>query len=429
MSSPLVLVKGMGAITTLAALADLGKNIGTQNWTASGFTDMAMDLAPLAIRLKTAYATGQLKLSATILEITLEAVSLLQQLNGIGEPVTGDAFSAGKSKLDQIIDNLKSASPDDGWEGGAADNYGAQDITLKDVLKKIADADQQMAATLNTQALEVFWVRNTISGIRVVVVATLVAVINYLKVEATAAMVARASPSPQVQAAGLARFLAACQTARNWQIGVSLWAIGGGLTAVCYLIGRAREVHEPNVDRATAEYEQAAYDAGLLGLAGTSTAAGAPVTSGSTVSGLPEMSGTMSGAPGTSRSAGAVRSAGDERSKEIDVDVSDPDRDSQAIEPLFPELVAHEAMPSPAASSVPAFGRQAQMSGQAASVSGNPSKRSTQAAATAEQVAAAGEAEGAGAAAGTEAGEQAPITAATPGDTQAHEPSPVQRNL
>ena len=405
------------------SLANIAKNAGAMyknasehNWTfatiASG-ADTVADLAPFYARYKLAEAAGEFVPTTFVLEIALQLVLLVEQLNGIGNPDTGGAFNDGRSKINQIAQNLDQAVPNEGFMGTAGSAYGTQNEDLKQALKLIAEADQTIAEVLKEQAFLVDMARNGLAGGRIILAAALVWLVNYIIVNASWIF----SP-PGV------RFV------KNVQYGIAIPVLGGVVACVEEQI-RHGFLYADKVQSATDKYNEAKAKAPKPKT--TLTAPPAYGASGSTVSSFSEISDSMSGpsglagAPTASRSAGAVRYPGDR-----------PAEDSDKPEHLDPgdmnfESVASEATPSPAtstpASTVPAFGRPAQMSGQGADVSGVPSKRQGQAAAPTEKGVPAEEAEDVEAGAGAGAGERAPVTAAPIGDTRAQEPSPVQRNL
>jgi hypothetical protein len=414
----LVNFKNMLPVTAIIALADFGKNVALRDENAAGYADMAADLAPLMTRYGLAKYMGTYDLSASIIEIAIELVAVLQQLNGFGDPDTGDAFDAGMSRLFQIHDDLGPAFPSGGWQGNAARAYAAKNLGQQDLLGNIAEGDKIMSRVLKAQAHDVTLLRNGLAGIRAVLAAAYVFMIIFI---------CWANLRPVYERHPLVAY------AKAYQIRVSSGALGAALGLITWLMVRT-DSRADDVDKAIKLYDKAGFGLGLPVL--TVEAPGLLATSGSSVSSFSEISRSMSGAPTASGSASAVRYAGDQPIYDPDASRIDPhfpgrDSDKHRIDPILPDIFGateSPAAPTVAASGVPASGRPVQMSGQAANVSGEPSKRLNQAAVPAAQGAAAEEVEDVETGAGTGAGERAPITAATRGDTRAQEPSPVQRN-
>ncbi|WP_025735552.1 EspA/EspE family type VII secretion system effector [Mycobacterium genavense] len=77
---------------------------------------------------------------------------MLELTTGFGPPYEGDDFTAGSEQLTEICAQLKTALPDDTWQGDASEHYAEQVTALSDLAKKIADLDHQLAEITKNQA-------------------------------------------------------------------------------------------------------------------------------------------------------------------------------------------------------------------------------------------------------------------------------------
>jgi hypothetical protein len=401
----------------VVSLVDMARNAGAvyknakaQNWTfatiASG-ADTVADLAPFMARYKLAQAAGEFVPTTFVLEIALQLISIVEDLNGIGNPDTGGAFHDGKLKTNQIADNLDQAVPGEGFRGTAARAYGIQNVDLKQALNSIAEADQIMADVLKEQAFLVDMVRDGLAGGRAILAGALVWLVNYIIINFNYVYT-----PPGVQ------------FVNRFQYAVATPVLGGVIACIEEQIRRAF-LYADRVQVAINKYHGAKALAPALASPPPPTSPTPFEASGSTVSGFPHTSGTRSGTPDTSRLAGAGGRVGDERADQRVDYAREP---QNPVEPRI-DPAASGAASTPAAASVPTLSRPAQMSGQAANVSGGPSRRSSPVPGPAERGVPAEKVEDVEAAAGTEAVDRAPIEVATLGDKQAQEPSPVQRNV
>lgn len=65
---------------------------------------------------------------------------------GAGTPTDGSQYDSSSSKLIQLQSTIKSAAPDDRWQGTASQAYAAANEEHATVYQKLADLDKKMAA-------------------------------------------------------------------------------------------------------------------------------------------------------------------------------------------------------------------------------------------------------------------------------------------
>lgn len=103
----------------------------------------------------------------TILCLTLDVLTLSEQLNGVGPPDEGRKFTEGKSEFDDTHETVTRACPDPSqWSGAAADRYQKQNQEHSENLTSMADADALIAHILRRQAGQVAQAREGLAGTR-----------------------------------------------------------------------------------------------------------------------------------------------------------------------------------------------------------------------------------------------------------------------
>ncbi|GLE52668.1 EspA/EspE family type VII secretion system effector [Mycobacterium montefiorense] len=114
------------------------------------------------VATRTAQESGKKAASAAdIILWTITIVEILELTTGFGPPVEGDALKDGSQQFSQLSEQLKSALPDDGWNGTGSEAYAQLDVALKDLAQTMAGLDLQLATLVENQAE---WVTHTHLG-------------------------------------------------------------------------------------------------------------------------------------------------------------------------------------------------------------------------------------------------------------------------
>ncbi|CQD17189.1 putative alanine and glycine rich protein [Mycobacterium lentiflavum] len=93
-----------------------------------------------------------MKDSTSLILKTLTVVDLVELMTGFGPPCDGADFAAGSQQLIEISDQLRSALPDDDWQGDASQAYAQQVTTLRTLAQEMAELDRQLADITKNQA-------------------------------------------------------------------------------------------------------------------------------------------------------------------------------------------------------------------------------------------------------------------------------------
>jgi hypothetical protein len=94
-----------------------------------------------------------------VIEAGLITITLMNWMCGFGDSEKGDRFGDGGSKFNEVIDKLKSASPDGTWQGSGSDAYAGQNEKQQSRAKTMVDADFDMNQIISCEA-------NQLSGTR-----------------------------------------------------------------------------------------------------------------------------------------------------------------------------------------------------------------------------------------------------------------------
>jgi hypothetical protein len=361
---------------------------------------------------------------ASIILWTITAVELLELLTGFGPPDEGDDLKAGSQQFTEVAGQLKSAIPDDQWQGPASQNYTALDTTLQDIAQTLAELDLQLAAIARDHAE---WVTHMRLGFGI------------LKGLLFAAYIIEVVMTPMPPPGGPL-------PSRTFAITVSVLGAALALGMLFTLLGLSVE-NAKRVDGVTAEYQKQGADAVQKGQKGQEGQEGQPQPDAAetTVSSIEDISANMprmSAAPDVSKMLASDGDSADERPLLSALRSEGETAGDGAPEaPGTPETpdktTPDKTTPATPTATTPTLAQLTQMSGQAAKLSGHVSQHANLvnqamgqiqqlaqmaqqgqgAAAPAEAVegavpeeaALAGDVEGAGAALGTEAAERAPI--------------------
>jgi hypothetical protein len=94
-----------------------------------------------------------------VIEAGLITITIMNGMCGFGDSEKGDRFGNGGSKFNDIIDKLKSASPDGTWQGSASDAYTSQNVEQQSRASTMVGADFEMNQIISCEA-------NQLSGTR-----------------------------------------------------------------------------------------------------------------------------------------------------------------------------------------------------------------------------------------------------------------------
>lgn len=120
--------------------ANIGAGIGKFGWYAKD------KISFLEKGLKT---KGPTPTPTAIIDVAMVVVTILDLLNGIWPPDKGDRFKLGKSEFENMQQYLESAIPDSAkWSGEAAEAYAAQTKILLQLAKDMQANDLALAALL-----------------------------------------------------------------------------------------------------------------------------------------------------------------------------------------------------------------------------------------------------------------------------------------
>ncbi|OBA73410.1 hypothetical protein A5641_05615 [Mycobacterium sp. 1554424.7] len=83
---------------------------------------------------------------------TLSIVEVLELATGFGPPDAGDEFKDASQQFIALSARLKTAIPEDNWQGSASQDYVELDTTLANSAQTMADLDLRLGALIKNQA-------------------------------------------------------------------------------------------------------------------------------------------------------------------------------------------------------------------------------------------------------------------------------------
>ena len=90
-----------------------------------------------------------------LLDYGQSVVTGMKNTTGQGDPETGDAFGEAQSTFNGVNGTLKSAVPDDGWDGSGSDAYADQNTRQQLRSEAMADADHEVHKVLYREAAQI----------------------------------------------------------------------------------------------------------------------------------------------------------------------------------------------------------------------------------------------------------------------------------
>jgi hypothetical protein len=354
-----------------------------------------------------------------IVDLGMVAVAAIDLLNGFGAPTKGESLGTGKEQLENVNLHLRLALPDkDKWSGDSAETYRDKVTALQRLVESMKELDTKMQDTLKSQAGEVQNAHTicAVTGLSLVAAQGIALLLYFLPGDGP----------------GISFF---------WQVTV----VAAALLAVSIgqiKAGGSSVRNNTRLQQLAREYDSIAESARNAMLSGTFAQIALPGAQESTVESFEAISTEMSGPsdmPTIRSLAGLARgsAAGDEHAP---------------LGALTTHGETPRETPETPVWAPPTLVPETAMSGQFATLSGHLSqhpdpvnqtmgprpqiasttRQSQGAAAPAKQAAAeeatlAGHVEDAGASAGTEGPERAPIEVAATRAEESQQPSPVER--
>ncbi|ORW30721.1 hypothetical protein AWC17_00835 [Mycobacterium nebraskense] len=95
---------------------------------------------------------GDFGKAASLIMWTITIVEVLELTTGFGPPADGSDLEGGAQQFADLSAQLKSALPDDNWQGSASQAYADLDTTLQNMATSMAELDNQLAALVKDQA-------------------------------------------------------------------------------------------------------------------------------------------------------------------------------------------------------------------------------------------------------------------------------------
>jgi EspA/EspE family len=400
----------------------LGANLGAAAGNAAAFA--STQSKALADALKNV-GTKVLPTPTAILDAAMLALVVVDFLNGFGTPNSGAAVSNAVDKLDLFIKDLDSGCFPDArdWSGAAADAYVDQNTILKGLVESMKDLDKQLKDLVANQGNEVQTAHDCIAITSLVLTAAQgVALALYLIPVV----------GPEISCA--------------WQIIAAFGACATVFAFEMFTLSSSMSISQ-QVDAVALEYIQLGQDAEvkLAGTFGQIDGRGAEQTS-SKVASFTAISDGMSAFSGTPNVASLANTSlvheGASPAQRALLDAASETRVDASAD--LPATTGDGATPPTLAFTPPTLSQISQASGQRATASGHASQHinlmnqttgqvqsvaqmgqqgqgaaaPAEKSATTEDAALAGDVEGAGAGAGREAGERAPIDVAEVGGEQ-----------
>lgn len=423
-----VLMSATGLIRNIENLGNFGRGPGAgfsgggENLAASVTSGLA-DLAGIGASAGGSMFAGQLELRARglagtgapnkitsqgqLILRTLDAVTFLELLTGIGTPCAGDDLKSGAAQFSTVSRQLQSATPDDSWQGSASQAYAELVAALQDLAQTITDLDLKLAEVARDQAE---WVTHMRLGLGILKDTLIAAYAIYWQIMLTL-------PPPQNMA-----------TASTFEITVCTLAIGTALAMLSTLLGESNK-NGKMAHALGARYKEVAAAAAAETVTATSVEVPAAAQK-STVASFEDVSNSMSGITAVSETPTAA-SAGPLPTEGATAD------DLATVSGGTEETAASRSFELPQAPDLPAFTppTRQQMTAAAAhavQISGHVSQQVNQTMGSVQQLAAMGQqSQGAGPAKETVEqpdAEKAPPadSAAAAGGTAGTGPAPVE---
>lgn len=164
----------MRVLTPLLAIGDIIKNgvaVGESGFTVTGAVDGTADLLLVGNQVRRYAATGDLVGYGFLYQL-VALVQVLESLNGIGRPDTGQSFASGASGFDAVKSFLGSADPDPSrWSGPAAQAYAVLNADQKSLAARVAELDCAIAVLVQNQADDIEKVRIGLTSVKATLVA------------------------------------------------------------------------------------------------------------------------------------------------------------------------------------------------------------------------------------------------------------------
>jgi ESX secretion-associated protein EspA/E len=90
-----------------------------------------------------------------LLDFGQSVITGLKCATGRGDPERGEAFGRGQSTFTGVNETLRSAVPDNGWDGAGADAYADQNTRQQLRSEAMADADHEVHKVLSREAAQI----------------------------------------------------------------------------------------------------------------------------------------------------------------------------------------------------------------------------------------------------------------------------------
>ncbi len=347
---------------------------------------------------------------------TITIVELLELTTGFGPPDEGGDLKVGSQQLNTLAAQLKSALPDETWQGSGSEAYADLDAALQNMATTMAQLDNQLAALVADQAEWVVHMRLAFGILKDVLFAAFVIEMLIFMIPPGGPLAAKIFAGT-VCALGISAALSFLGVLLNYSItnGQKADALATRYTALA--AGAVQQGSLAQATVATAEQSTvSSFDAISANMSGMSA---------------------LSGMPAVASLTGAASGSEDQRAPlSAEMSASETPADGTPDAPETPDMTTPSTMPTLAQVSA--------MSGQTSKLSGQLSQHANlvnQAvgqmqqlaqmgrqgqgdAAPAEEAALAGGVEGAGA---TEGAGRAPIEVAASGAQAAQQPSGARR--
>jgi hypothetical protein len=404
-----VFVDAARVIFSLGSLGEQFKGVGDSNYSgeylASSITSMGADAAAGGIasyKMIQQYRLSQMNAAdnTSLILKTVTVVDIAELMTGFGPPCGGADFTEGSQQLTEIYEQLRSALPDDDWQGSASEAYTEQVTTLRTLAQTMAGLDRELADIAKNQAEWVTHMRLAFGVLKdLLMVAFAVEVAIKLTVLPPASLT----------------------LAQNFALTVSVLGVAAAVSFLSTLIYYAHE-NAVKAKGVVSQYHDLAPKAVSTGT--TSVEAKAPAAMKSTVSDFAAISRGMSGVFAGPDVATEARKAPEDASSKQSAPTGEggtPGGRHERDEP-------GETTPSTPAVSAPTLASVTFMSGQAAPLDSGmgPTRRvaslteNRKSAAPAEETGFADDVEGAGAAWSAEGAGRAPVELAAVGGTGRH---------
>lgn len=131
---------GAGLMARHIAKVQYAKYLGRKAGISSGRIDKALNTA------------GEKLKGASIIMTTLAIVDVLELTTGFGPPDDGDELRASSQQFTTVHAQLRSAVPDEHWQGSASGAYADLDTALQNIAQTMADLDLELADLVKDQS-------------------------------------------------------------------------------------------------------------------------------------------------------------------------------------------------------------------------------------------------------------------------------------